>query len=60
MRSETDTLYSESEESSAFAERDGDKIAIFVSEEWSDASIALTKQQAREFARQLLEMCGDE
>ena len=60
MRSETDTIYSESEESSVFAERDEDKIAIFVSEEWSDASIALTKHQAREFARQILEMCGEE
>lgn len=60
MRSETDTIYSDSEESSVFAERDEDKIAIFVSEEWIDASTALTKDQAAEFARQLLDMCGEE
>lgn len=60
MRSETDVIYSKDGKSSVFATGDKDGATIFTSEEYNDACIELTKEQAIDLARQILEMCGEE
>lgn len=58
MRTETDEFKHDSDYScdiSAFD--DGDEVKFYFG---SYATEKLTKDQAREFARQLLELCGDE
>lgn len=60
MRSETDEFNSPINDDTVESFIDGDY--AFISTTVSDESlnILLTKDQAREFARQLMEMCGDE
>jgi hypothetical protein len=60
MRSETDVIYSKDGKSIIFATGDKDGLTIFTSEEYIDACIELDKEQVKELARQLLEMCGEE
>lgn len=60
MRSETDEFYVDFDTTSLHATSVGDVITVFANEQWNSGCVTLTKQQAREFARQLLEMCGEE
>lgn len=60
MRSETDTFCQGVSSNMIIAIKNGDDVDVLNGDRINVLSITLTKQQAREFARQLLDMCGDE
>ena len=57
MRTETDDIGGE--RCYCYAEKSGLGVEVSVYDWYESASVRLTKQQAREFAKQILEMCGD-
>lgn len=60
MRTETDVFYDpENENYSVGAYIEDDLIIVSVEEIFGSGVSQLTKQQAAEFARQVLEMCGE-
>lgn len=60
MRIETDVFYDpENENYSVGAYIEDDSIIVSVKEIFESGVSRLTRQQAREFAKQILEMCGD-
>lgn len=60
MRTETDVFYdTENENYSVGAYIEDDSIIVSVQELFESGVSKLTKQQAAEFARQILEMCGE-
>jgi len=60
MRSETDEFGGDFDTTTLHATSIGEDVTVFANEQWNSGCVTLTKQQAREFARQLLEMCGEE
>ena len=61
MRIETDVFYDpENENYSVGAYIEDDSIIVSVKEIFESGVSRLTKQQAREFAKQILEMCEEE
>lgn len=61
MRSETDTFKQHDDENFyCNAEIEDGNVLIACVDVWDVTYTLLTKDQAREFARQILEMCGEE